>query len=764
MKNENILTISPWLESVPDQKRFSSLDKKIETDVVVVGAGIVGVMTAWHLANKGLRVVILEKNHVATGDTAFTTGFMTRVPDTQVCELEKLYGEEFVKQLFEATTKTQQYLFSTIKENKINCDFSNCSSFYCAYSKDDQVLKQEWDSIKKADPNSSFISGKEAIAFSPAIKEAIKFSNEGKFNVRKFLLGLLALPQSKKIQVFEESEVTDVDVGEFVIAKTDKGEVEAKKLVVATGLPPKFFSELHSLFMPKITYSILAKFENEVPFSDNLFWDTFDPYFYYRRLDKNTVILGGSDRSVSEPPSKESPFLKLQNFLEKYFKTEFKVTNTWSGSLFDSSDGLPYASEHPHYKGKVFVGSCCGFGGNGLVFGTFASSIVADLVTGNSNIYANLLSFSRTKANIAKPVPRTQMLKTGAKEFFKVAKVSDVVEGKPLGITAGGTKLALFKMDGAYYAIDNTCTHAGGSLCDGTIENGAIQCPLHNARFDIKTGAVLGAPAPKAVEAFKVRVTGNDIEVEMQGGTANTAATTKTGPQLFAGAKKNIGYVLKSSAVIIAFWLIQFFYLFLTNLAGSLNRAILLSAAYVAAELIGLALIVGPLAILVPKINYITHRRTLGVWGFTFAIVHMLAVSIFLQIGPSAIFANLNPLENAILFGSMAFAIYLPLYLTSTDWATAKLGAKNWKRLHRLVYLAYLFSVLHFVRINSNLTWNLSKMLAVGIGVLVFALELAAFAKFMTDPKRRTIGAIVYGAFLILLGLVLVYFGFVSTG
>ena len=60
--------------------------------------------------------------------------------------------------------------------------------------------------------------------------------------------------------------------------------------------------------MPKITYSILAKFENEVPFSDNLFLDTFDPYFYYRRLDKNTVILGGSDRSVREPPSKESPF------------------------------------------------------------------------------------------------------------------------------------------------------------------------------------------------------------------------------------------------------------------------------------------------------------------------------------------------------------------------------------------------------------------------------------------------------------------------
>lgn len=763
MENEKVLTISPWLESVPDERRFSVLNKKIETDVVVVGAGIVGIMTAWHLANKGLSVVILEKNHVATGDTAFTTGFMTRVPDTQVYELEKLYGDIFVKKLFEATTKTQQYLFSLINENKIKCDFSLLSSFYCAYTDNDPLLKKEWDVIKKADPNSSFVSGKEAKAFSPAIVEAVKFANEGKFNVRKFLLGLLDLAQAKKIQVFEESEVNDVEVGEFVTAKTALGEVKAKKLVVATGLPPKFFSELRPLFMPKITYSILAKFEKEVPFSDNLFWDTFDPYFYYRRLDKNNVILGGSDRSISEPPKKESPFLKLQAFLEKYFKTKFKITNTWSGSLFDSSDGLPYASEHPHYKGKVFVGSCCGFGGNGLVFGTFAAGIVADLVTANPNNYSYLLSFSRTKAQIAKPAPRSQMLKAGAKEFFKVAKVRDIVEGKPIGVLAQGTKIALFKMDGEYYAIDNTCTHAGGSLCDGTVEDGAIVCPLHNARFNIKTGEVLGPPAPKPVETFKVRVSGNDIEVEMQGGTTNATPTVSTGPQLFAGARKNISYVLKASALILAFWVLQFVYLNFFNLAGSVNRAILLASAYSAATLIGLALLIGPVAILFPKRNYITHRRTLGVWGFTFAIIHMISVSVFLQIGPSAIFANLNPLQNAILFGSMAFTIYLPLYLTSTDWATAKLGVKNWKRLHRLVYLAYLFSVLHFTRINTNLTWNVSKALTVIIGILVFVMELAAFAKFMSDPKRRTTGAIAYGVFLILLGLALVYFGFIST-
>ena len=64
-----VKTISPWLDSVSDEKRYESLTGWVTADVAVIGAGIVGLMTAWNLAAKGRSVVLLEKNHVATGDT-----------------------------------------------------------------------------------------------------------------------------------------------------------------------------------------------------------------------------------------------------------------------------------------------------------------------------------------------------------------------------------------------------------------------------------------------------------------------------------------------------------------------------------------------------------------------------------------------------------------------------------------------------------------------------------------------------------------------
>lgn len=391
-------SISPWLDSVRDERRFPILKGDVSSDVVVVGGGIVGVMTAWNLVNKGVSVALLEKNHIATGDTGFTTGFLTRVPDTDISSIEKKYGSDFVRKLFAASASAQSYLLRLIENEKIDCDFSPCSSYYCSYKPNDELLQKEWSIIKSVEPRAIFVRGDEAAEAGAPITEAIKFEGEACFNVRKFIFGLLNSPAAKKIKVFEESKVTDVSISENVKIKTAEGSVDAKQMVLATGLPMQSFPELRALFKQKITFALAAKYENSVPFSNNLFWDTYDPYFYYRRLDPNTIILGGADRYVGAQQAAGSlnPYDTLLNFLNKQFPGNFTVTNKWSGSLFDSEDGLPYASEHPRYKGKVFVGSCCGFGGNGLVFGTLASSVVSDLIAGADNENAPLFSFSRT--------------------------------------------------------------------------------------------------------------------------------------------------------------------------------------------------------------------------------------------------------------------------------------------------------------------------------------------------------------------------------
>ena len=100
--------------------------------------------------------------------------------------------------------------------------------------------------------------------------------------------------------------------------------------------------------------------------------------------------------------------------------------------------------------------------------------------------------------------------------FVKVATVSDIPEASGLCVTAGGKKIALFNVGGTIHAIDDTCTHRGGPLSEGELSGTEVTCPWHCGLFNVTTGAVLGPPATQDVASYKVRVEGNDVEVEVE--------------------------------------------------------------------------------------------------------------------------------------------------------------------------------------------------------------------------------------------------------
>jgi 3-phenylpropionate/trans-cinnamate dioxygenase ferredoxin subunit len=100
-------------------------------------------------------------------------------------------------------------------------------------------------------------------------------------------------------------------------------------------------------------------------------------------------------------------------------------------------------------------------------------------------------------------------------EFVKVASTSELAPGEARQVTARGKEIALFNIDGEFFALDNACTHDDGPLAEGEISGSEIVCPFHGARFDIRTGEVLCPPAFDAVARYDVRVTGTDIEVEV---------------------------------------------------------------------------------------------------------------------------------------------------------------------------------------------------------------------------------------------------------
>ena len=100
-------------------------------------------------------------------------------------------------------------------------------------------------------------------------------------------------------------------------------------------------------------------------------------------------------------------------------------------------------------------------------------------------------------------------------QTIKVANIKSVVPGTSIRVEAAGLKIALFNIDGSYYAIGDTCTHRGGPLSEGALEGKKVTCPWHGATYDLTTGEVLGPPASKGVARYNARVEGDDVEVEI---------------------------------------------------------------------------------------------------------------------------------------------------------------------------------------------------------------------------------------------------------
>jgi 3-phenylpropionate/trans-cinnamate dioxygenase ferredoxin subunit len=103
----------------------------------------------------------------------------------------------------------------------------------------------------------------------------------------------------------------------------------------------------------------------------------------------------------------------------------------------------------------------------------------------------------------------------GAGKWTKVAKASAVGKGEMTGASVGETELAVYNIDGKFFATDNICTHEFALLSDGTLEGAEVVCPYHQARFDVRDGKVKAAPACKDLRTFPVRVSDDDIEAQV---------------------------------------------------------------------------------------------------------------------------------------------------------------------------------------------------------------------------------------------------------
>jgi naphthalene 1,2-dioxygenase ferredoxin component len=99
--------------------------------------------------------------------------------------------------------------------------------------------------------------------------------------------------------------------------------------------------------------------------------------------------------------------------------------------------------------------------------------------------------------------------------WMRVAARSELATGEVIGVEAGGRSIAVYDCDGELFATDNICTHAYACLSDGWLDGNTIECPLHAARFDVRTGQVLDPPATEDLKTYPIRLVNGDIEVKL---------------------------------------------------------------------------------------------------------------------------------------------------------------------------------------------------------------------------------------------------------
>jgi len=102
-------------------------------------------------------------------------------------------------------------------------------------------------------------------------------------------------------------------------------------------------------------------------------------------------------------------------------------------------------------------------------------------------------------------------------KLIKITETGKLPPGRSEAFEVEGKRIAVFNVDGRYYAIDDTCPHADAPLAGGFVDRkqATVSCPWHGAEFDLKTGKVLCAPARGDVGAYNVVLEGNDLKLEI---------------------------------------------------------------------------------------------------------------------------------------------------------------------------------------------------------------------------------------------------------
>lgn len=418
---------------------FPSLEKDLKTDVLIIGGGIVGILTAFFLHQKGVPYVLVEKDRICHGTTGYTTAKITFQHGLIYSKLLNSCGIEKTKLYLQAN----QRAFDKYKElcRNIDCDYEIRDNF--VFSLDDRKkLEDEMTALSKIGYDAKLF---DSVPLPVNTVGAVCFREQAQFHPLKFLFEI-----SKNLNIFENSFVRETAEN---IAVTDKCKITANKIIAATHFPllNKHGSYFIKLYQHRSYVIALENAQNV----NGMYVDENKKGLSFRNHGDLLLLGGGSHRTGKDGGN----FAEIREFSKKNYPSADEKY-FWATQDCMSLDSVPYIGSYSKNTKDLFVAS--GFNKWGMTGAMTAAMLLSDKVCGAHNEYSTVFDPSRS---ILKP----QLLINGFETTKNLLTLSE-----------------------------KRCPHLGCALKWNSAEH-SWDCPCHGSRFD-KDGKLLNNPANGDIE------------------------------------------------------------------------------------------------------------------------------------------------------------------------------------------------------------------------------------------------------------------------
>ncbi|MEU3273115.1 FAD-dependent oxidoreductase [Saccharomonospora sp. NPDC006951] len=481
--------LSLWLDTAPAPGRANQ-PLPSEADVVVVGAGIAGLTTAYRLAAEGRSVVVLEAGRVAGGVSGHTTAKISAQHALKYAQLAAHKGTEAARRYGRTQLDALEWIATTSAELGIECAFERRDSL--VHTSERQMvgqLESEAEAAAEAGLPAEFVPD---IELPVDAAGAVRFTGQAQFHPRRWLLGLAAAVEHRGGVILEGSPVSKVDEGTVPVVHTAHGSVRARDVVIATHYPildrGLYFARLN------VVRDLVVAGEGRIP--PGMYLDAVT-HRSVRSYD-GLVLVGGEHYRTGARVDVGARYAALAEAAAGFGVTS--LTHRWSAHDLSTVDGVPYVGRyHPGSK-RLWVAA--GFGQWGMTGGTAAGLLLDRLIRGDDPPEAGLYDPNRFDPRSAPALARDNL--TVAKYFVgdHVRALGGETRADSLRPGEGAVTRAGFRFaatyvaeDGGRHTVNARCTHLGCLVAFNNAEK-TWDCPCHGSRF-APDGSVIQGPATR---------------------------------------------------------------------------------------------------------------------------------------------------------------------------------------------------------------------------------------------------------------------------